>query len=167
MFYSHALCFFISLGSAFQFSKRVCFGELWGSCNSHISDPKERRECLIFGEQNQPPDFPQPSTKNTKNTKKLPSFVLPFLPPSTAQIIFLPSRKLFLRHPFILKTNFHHHSTIIPPHFKLHNWEIVKNAGIRKLGKEEVWEWRGVQEGHVIYTWSHQGAVGHHPSRIS
>jgi hypothetical protein len=84
------------------------------------------------------------ATKNTKNTKKLSSFVLPFSPLSTTQITFLPSRKLFLRHPFILGTNFHHHSTIILPRSKLHSWEFVKNTRFRKLEEEEAWKWRGV-----------------------
>ena len=83
--------------------------------------------------------IPFPATKNTKNTKKLPSFVLPFSPLSTSRITFLPSRKLFLRYSFSLGANFHHHYTTVSPRFQLHSWEFVKSSRIRKLGEEEAW----------------------------
>ena len=87
--------------------------------------------------------FQKTLPRTPKNTTKLSSFVLGFSPLSTTQINFVPSRKLFLRHPFILGTNFPHHSTIITPRFKLHSWEFIKNSGFQKLEGEEAWKGRG------------------------
>ena len=118
-------------------------GDLSGLLEAVQDSPITHSDHTISSIERTSHPIPENTPKNTKNTTKLSSFVLAFSPLSTTQINFVPSRKLFLRHPFILGTNFPHHSTIITPRFKLHSWEFIKNSGFQKLEGEEAWKGRG------------------------